>query len=209
MDNRVSVEVQKMFTTLSSRMHPEAWKRSVVVLTFANFFVQLQNVPPSTQEEEEKEMREEIKTFEDLISKAVSNKEVFSGVPFCIAGKANKNLRKLPTTNDWLLDLWKICLRHCSDEARSFFTSYTTIAIIAGLVLVGTLVFVGGYFIAPAAVPAVAAAASVATIGSTALGASLQAKIGIGLVGSTLAVGTAIILSFMQEKETKEKKKDD
>ena len=112
MDCRASDGVQKMFTTLSAVMYPEAWKRTVVVLTFANLFLQ-QGVPEAPNEEKKEKVIKEMEVFRNHIFKAV-NKKIFSDVPFCIAGKIHE--RTLPTTDDWLLDLWHICLQHCSDD---------------------------------------------------------------------------------------------
>ena len=206
MDNRADKKgVQTMFTELSAMMHPKAWKRTVVVLTFANFFRQQINIPPLTPEEEKEEFTKAIREFEDLISKAVSKaaREVFSGVPFCIAGLPHN--KELPTTNDWLHDLWGTCLQHCSDEARPLFTAYSIfiVAVVTGATAavgsVGGLIGAGvgggiGAIIGSFAVPGA----------GTALGAAIGASVGAGVTG-TLGGVVGGVTSGLVAKKVKKK----
>ena len=198
MDIRANEGV-KMFTTLSAMMHPEAWKRSVVVLTFVNFF--LQQGPPSTpNEEKEKEVTEEIETFRNQISKAV-NKKVFSDVPFCIAGKIEE--RELPTTNDWLFDLWAICLQQCSDKARPLFQAYSTSVSVA---TAATTAIVGGAGAIVGGGIGAIAGSIVMPGGGTALGAALGATIGTGAGALGSGIAAAIGKFLTKEKNEKDKK---
>ena len=213
MDCRADEGVKKMFTTLSSIMPTEAWKRTVVVLTFANFFL-LQGPSSTPDEQKEKEMKEEIKTFRNQISKAV-NKEAFSDVPFHIAGRIGTEKGKLPTTDDWLCDLWVTCLQQCSDEARPLFQAYSVAAVIAfsaaGAAVVGSAAGLVGVGIG---VVIGAATGTVVKPGAgTALGAALGAKIG-GVIGG--AVGSIAggvlggivgrLVGVVKKISTKEKK---
>ena len=193
MDCRASDGVQKMFTLLSAMMHPEAWKRTVVVLTFVNFFLQ-QGVPEAPNEEKKEKVIKEMEVFRNQISKAV-NKKIFSDVPFCIAGRIHE--RTLPTTDDWLLDLWRICLQHCSDDTRPLLEAYTFFA-----------AFVATTVVAPAAVTLGAGIGSEigSEIGSlfsaqgSALGAALGAYVGANIgMGVTLAGTMAFIRKFLQK----------
>ena len=180
MDCRASHGVQKMFTLLSNKMPTDAWKRTVVVLTFANFFI-LQGIPGTSNEEKEREVTEEIEMFRNQISKAVNIKDLFSDVPFRIAGRIEET--KLPTTDDWLHDLWCTCLQHCSDEALPLLVAYSVYAIITG---VSAAIVGGSGALVGAGVGAAigAIAGSVVPGGGTALGAALGAQIGAGVTGA-------------------------
>uniref|UniRef100_A0A1X7SEQ5 AIG1-type G domain-containing protein n=1 Tax=Amphimedon queenslandica TaxID=400682 RepID=A0A1X7SEQ5_AMPQE len=199
MDNRVDKKgVQPMFTTLSTKMPTEAWKRTVVVLTFANFFLEQINIPPLTPEEEKQEFTKAIDDFKDLISKAAQ--EVFSDVPFCIAGCPYKK-RKFPTTDDWLYDLWCTCLQRCSDEALPALQAYSVYATIISWGAAGVVIG-GGVGAGIGRVAGTAADSG----GGTALGAALAARTG-GVIGSAAggALGGVVgcVIAAVQKISTK------
>ena len=164
-----------MFLELASVLHEDMWKRTVVVLTFANFFVQLDSIFDMGADKAIKEKIYEYKKISaSLISKSVK-KEVLEGIPFCIAGM--KDEKKLPITDDWLSTLWETCIDHCSDEARPFLSFYAR-----NRDIIETGTFLGS----------VGVGASVgATVGSfvpvagTAIGAGIGAAVGgaVSLVG--------------------------
>uniref|UniRef100_A0A1X7TYR7 Uncharacterized protein n=1 Tax=Amphimedon queenslandica TaxID=400682 RepID=A0A1X7TYR7_AMPQE len=108
-----------MFLELASVLHEDMWKRTVVVLTFANHFKTLESVKESN--DLESQIKVQINGHKacvvDYLSKSI-NKEVLEGIPFCIAGL--KDERELPTTDDWLKELWETCIDRSSDEARHF-----------------------------------------------------------------------------------------
>ena len=51
MDSRSDDKVKKMFTVLSSLLNKEMWERTVIVLTFTNSFLQLDNISKLTESE--------------------------------------------------------------------------------------------------------------------------------------------------------------
>uniref|UniRef100_A0A1X7SIR1 AIG1-type G domain-containing protein n=1 Tax=Amphimedon queenslandica TaxID=400682 RepID=A0A1X7SIR1_AMPQE len=136
MDCRASREVQEIFASLSDEMPTKMWKRTVVVLTFANVFF-LQGLPGTAIEEIEKEVMQEIEEYRNQISKVIK-KEILSDVPFCIAGRIYE--RKLPTSDDWLLDLWKICLQRFSDDTKPLFETYSMVATFIAIAVLATTV---------------------------------------------------------------------
>ena len=122
MDSRFDSGVQRMFAILSSTMHREAWKRTVVVLTFANSFCMMRHFRRLKGTEKRAMIVQTIEEIQCYIFTSEStgvDKEIFSDVPFCIAGHIDE--RELPTTNDWLLDLWITCFKRI-DKARSYRT---------------------------------------------------------------------------------------
>ena len=124
MDSRANDKVKKMFTVLCDNISQQMWERTVIVLTFANMFLQLGNIRQlQTTEGKVISMNCEIEEFRCCVRQYVQGSvtdEMFSTIPFCVAGLEDE--RKLADTDDWLLDLWRNCLYHSSDEARNFFT---------------------------------------------------------------------------------------
>uniref|UniRef100_A0A1X7T1E5 G domain-containing protein n=1 Tax=Amphimedon queenslandica TaxID=400682 RepID=A0A1X7T1E5_AMPQE len=171
-----------MLVGLASILHEDMWKRTVVVLTFANHFITLRSVVRMGPKEAIKEKIDECKKyFVENLSNHVK-KDVLEGIPFCIAGVEDK--KKLPTTDDWLQTLWELCIERSSDEARPFLTVFakyqrhikTGVLLGAGLVVgasVGTGV-IGG---TGSAIGAGIGTTSVPGVG-TALGAGLGSVIG-------------------------------
>ena len=88
-----------MFSELASVLHEDMWKRTVVVLTFANQFKTLESVKKSNDIKSQMKIQidQHKKCVVEFLSKSV-NKEVLDKIPFCIAGL--KDERRLPTTDD-------------------------------------------------------------------------------------------------------------
>ena len=142
-----------MLVGLASVLHEEMWKRTVVVLTFANHFITLRSVARMGPKEAVKKKIDECKKYFIKNLSSHVNKDVLEGIPFCLAGVEDE--KKLPTTDDWLQTLWETCIERSSDEARPFLTVFakyqrhikTGVLLGAGLVVgasVGTGVISGG-----------------------------------------------------------------
>ncbi|XP_019853880.1 PREDICTED: uncharacterized protein LOC109583126 isoform X1 [Amphimedon queenslandica] len=107
-----------MFLELASVLHKEMWKRTVVVLTFANQFETLESVIESKDVESgiKMQINGHKECVAEFLSKSV-NKEVVQGIPFCLAGLQYE--KKLTTVDDWLSTLWNTSITRSSDEALS------------------------------------------------------------------------------------------
>uniref|UniRef100_A0A1X7VSY5 G domain-containing protein n=1 Tax=Amphimedon queenslandica TaxID=400682 RepID=A0A1X7VSY5_AMPQE len=115
--NRLSDSEEKFLQALGKELDKEAWKRTVIVLTFANLLVQDPTIKYMPTEKEKHEAINDIKEeYEKCIRKLLEghmDKETAHSIPFCLAGESNphdlsdRSVRKLPTTEDWLVDLWK------------------------------------------------------------------------------------------------------
>uniref|UniRef100_A0A1X7T6H9 AIG1-type G domain-containing protein n=1 Tax=Amphimedon queenslandica TaxID=400682 RepID=A0A1X7T6H9_AMPQE len=126
-DSRAYGDVQKMFTTLKKEISNEMWERSVIVLTFTNMFLQLQNIKHLEDDEKEEGIHRKIATFKEKISGFLSGQvteETIHNIPFCIAGEEDE--RELPTTDDWLVALWESCIDRCSERSRPLLKFYST-----------------------------------------------------------------------------------
>uniref|UniRef100_A0A1X7TDK6 G domain-containing protein n=1 Tax=Amphimedon queenslandica TaxID=400682 RepID=A0A1X7TDK6_AMPQE len=163
-----------MFSELASYLHEEMWKRTVVVLTFANLFIQLESVVDQSEMERQ---RIEHKVFVVEFLSGRINKKVLERIPFCLAGI--KYERKLLVTKDWVKTLWETCIDRCSDEARPFLTFY---ARNRGIIEAGT--FLGSV---GAGAGIGAAIGSVVPVAGTAIGAAVGA--GVGGVASLVGIG--------------------
>uniref|UniRef100_A0A1X7TZI2 G domain-containing protein n=1 Tax=Amphimedon queenslandica TaxID=400682 RepID=A0A1X7TZI2_AMPQE len=171
-----------MFSELASVLNEEMWKRTVVVLTFANQFKTLESVKES-KKSPENQMNVQIiackaRVIEYLRSKSV-NKKVLERIPFCLAGL--KDEKKLPMTNDWLKTLWKTCIDRSSDEARTFLTFY---ARNRGFIEAGSVVGAVG---AGAGIGAV-----VGTFFAPGPGTAIGAAVGAGVGGAVSLVGVGL-----------------
>ena len=117
--NRIGDSEMKLLQALGEAFDREAWKRTVIVLTFANFLIHDAKIEVLTTEEEKcqaiKEVMEEYKESITKHLKDYMNNKTARKIPFCLAGKSdlsdptNRNARKLLTTEDWLVDLWETC----------------------------------------------------------------------------------------------------
>uniref|UniRef100_A0A1X7TZ15 AIG1-type G domain-containing protein n=1 Tax=Amphimedon queenslandica TaxID=400682 RepID=A0A1X7TZ15_AMPQE len=138
-----------MFLELASVLNKEMWKRTVVVLTFANQFSTLESVVDKSEIIRQKDGHKECVV--DFLSGHI-NKEILERIPFCLAGIEYE--KELPTTEDWVTTLWITCINRCSDESHSLLSFYTRnhhliLAVatggLAGVVTGGLAVpFVGG-----------------------------------------------------------------
>uniref|UniRef100_A0A1X7TU98 G domain-containing protein n=1 Tax=Amphimedon queenslandica TaxID=400682 RepID=A0A1X7TU98_AMPQE len=118
------------FLELASVLHKEMWKKTVVVLTFANQFITLESVAKSN--DLEGEVKKQIEEYQSYLTGSISNRvrrEVLEGIPYCIAGVEDE--KKLPTTDDWVNTLWEKCIHHCSNEPRHFVSLWCIIKILA------------------------------------------------------------------------------
>ncbi|XP_011406453.2 PREDICTED: GTP-binding protein A-like [Amphimedon queenslandica] len=138
-----------MFLQLASVLNKEMWKRTVVVLTFANQFSTLESVVDKSEIIRQKDGHKECVV--DFLSGRI-NKEILERIPFCLAGIEYE--KELPTTEDWVTTLWITCINRCSDESHPLLSFYTRnyhliLAVatggLAGVVTGGLAVpFVGG-----------------------------------------------------------------
>ena len=120
LDSEADHKVKRVFSELI-KLPEEISKRSVVVLTFANMFAQLDIMAGKSVDAKAQIMNDKIRLWKRDVSGFLSGQmkeEIIHEIPFCIAGRIDK--KQLPTTDDWLRDLWVTCIGHCvSSEAVS------------------------------------------------------------------------------------------
>ena len=193
MDSRADGGLKKMFEILRENLRSEMWDRSVIVLTFTNAFLQLKNIKKAPNKEEI--VRSEIEEFQGHVHGYLSNKlkkVTIDKIPFCIAGDEDK--RQLPTTDDWLKELWDQCMRRSSEDAGKFLkliAKYRIALLEAGALGGGTTVgaVVGGAI--------GGAVGSVVPVTGNIAGAVLGAGIGAGLA----AIITGIVVVVKKIKK--------
>ena len=108
--------VKSMFSILHEEGTDEIWKRSIVVLTHANTFLNLDSINELPNDKLFEKMSDEIKKFKDNIYDFI-RKPVASDLemPFCVAGSVRE--KNLPTTVDWIDQLRKACLNRFNGDA--------------------------------------------------------------------------------------------
>lgn len=116
MDVRCDDRVKQMLQCLSKHANPEIWEHAVVVLTFANFFLQQQGVSEMKDEGKKELMKRHKKDTKKLFkgfTKDTIKPEVFDNIPFVYAGIEREF--RLPTTKNWIHKIWKACIYRYSD----------------------------------------------------------------------------------------------
>lgn len=129
--NRFSDSEIKLLKALGKALDKEAWKRTVIVLTFANLLLQDSKIKYLASEEAQRKVINDImEDYKKSIRKHLEghiDKETAHSIPFCLAGESHphdpaiRSVRKLPTTEDWLVDLWETCANRINPEIRSWF----------------------------------------------------------------------------------------
>ena len=121
-DTRATSIDKNMFSMLGNMLGKQMWKRSVIVATFANCFLNLKSITTMPSDDLRIiAMEESIKELKEYISGLLPSsvkKEIFPDIPICLAGLEDE--KKLPSTENWLVSLWGSCVDRCSDETRPF-----------------------------------------------------------------------------------------
>ena len=189
MDCRADDKVRTMFTIMGEMIRNEMWERVVVVLTFANAFLQLRDIKRLDDADKSEAINNEIEQFKKYVHEFLRSsvkEDIIEKIPFCIAGEEEE--RQLPTTDDWLDQLWRHCIAHSSDEVRSFLSLLAQYRLlfeagaISGSSAMGCIVggLIGG------------GVGSVIPVAGTITGAAVGAGIGLGIAAAISAAIVAI-----------------
>ena len=188
MNHRADEGVKKMFEILRENLRSEMWDRSVIVLTFTNAFLQQRSIKKSPNKEEI--VRSAIEDFEGHVHGFLSNtlkKETIDEIPFCIAGEEDE--RQLPTTDDWLKELWDQCIKRSSEDAGNFLKLIAKYRI--ALLKAGAA---GGTTVVGAVVGGAlgGAAGTVVPVTGNIVGGAAGAVIGAGIAGIITGIVVAV-----------------
>ena len=140
MDCRITGDVHSMFSTLGRMLNEEMWNRSVVVLTFANVFITLEDIKDTSPQDQMEAIEQQLTEFKTQICGFISGwvrKEVWNAIPFCVAG--SPSCMKLLSIENWLDDLWKKCIDRCSVDVREFLKEFSNL-VLRGFVVAGSAV---------------------------------------------------------------------
>ena len=200
LEDRINRDIKKVFTELARSLHKEMWKNAIVVATFANLFIKLDSVP-ETKPGRKQAIKDKISEFQRYVSECLNShvdENIIRDIPYCVAGKEKK--RNLPTTDDWLKDLWSTCIIRCSDEAQPFLTMLAKhrLAVEGGAVSAsagaGILIGVGIGAVAGSIVPGI----------GTAIGAGVGGAIGGGagaIAGGVISSGAVVAGRVVENKQ--------
>uniref|UniRef100_A0A1X7UYE7 AIG1-type G domain-containing protein n=1 Tax=Amphimedon queenslandica TaxID=400682 RepID=A0A1X7UYE7_AMPQE len=194
MDSRITGDVRSMFSTLGRMLTEEMWNRSVVVLTFANVFINLDDIKDKSPLDKTQDLEDEIAKFKHQIRSFISGKvrsEIRDKIPFCIAGSTS--CMKFPTTENWLVDLWEKCIARCSLDVREFLKEVSRL-VLRGFVVAGSAV--GGGAVGTVIGGVIG---SIVPIVGTAIGAGIGAGVGGGL-GATATGGVSAFMVILSER---------
>ena len=105
-------------------------KPYIVALTFANFFLEFNEVNDLKYPEAKKELIiRKIKDFKTHFNEASRDKAsnesnaFFDEIPFIVTGRRGQ--RALPNTSDWMNDLWRACYQQSSNKTKPLINSLT------------------------------------------------------------------------------------
>uniref|UniRef100_A0A1X7SZI1 AIG1-type G domain-containing protein n=1 Tax=Amphimedon queenslandica TaxID=400682 RepID=A0A1X7SZI1_AMPQE len=195
MDSRADEKVKDMFRVLGKMINKEMWDRTVIVLTCTNFFLQDREIKKSLNKEEI--IKSKIEDFKGHIHGFLSStlkKDTIDKIPFCIAGEEDK--KKLPTTHDWIRELWGQCLYRCKEDVRNFLSLIEKCQI----TLMETGPIYGGTAVGAVVGGAIGGAAGSIVPGTgNIIGAAAGAVIGAG-VGATIS-GVALAVKHKKKEQ--------
>ena len=186
LEERVNRDTKKVFVELARSLRIKELWRTIVVATFANMFIHLDSVPESNPGRE-RAIKDKISDFQSYVYDCLNghfDNDIIRDIPYCIAGKARK--RKLPTSDDWLKDLWSTCIARCSDEAQPFLMKFAKNSLSVGA---GARVRIGAW------IGAVAGAMAGAMVG-TGVGTAIIGPIMVGAISR----GAGAIVAEMSAK---------
>ena len=223
MIDKVDRSVYECLQKLQRRLDKDLWKRCVFVLTFTNFWLENNDICDLSKDQKIAALIKQINAFKKAVkecAKGIISGEIFDEIPFALAGTAKKRQlicddgtevrasddaeqNILAATEDWLVELWHVCMRQCEETKKPFLKHFvkrywpmiglgvgasigTTSTTVIGAA-VGVVGLLGGPIIAAVTIPAGAA------IG-----------FGIGVVGT--GVGTGVLITKLTTSQAEKPK---
>ena len=135
--DKVDETTQKNLNHLAERLGDNLFEKSIYVFTFGDEYKSRCRVYERRHEyidkdklndDLEKEMidrKEEMKReFDSILKSAGISPHVIREIPACIVSGRK---RTLPTTQDWIPELWNICIKRCEGDAKPFMDSWMDI----------------------------------------------------------------------------------
>ena len=119
MTDPIDRETIMFMDVLNKAFGDKIWKKVVFVLTFANQFMCLRSFRMHIGNEAKPEA---VKRIVNSIRKQLviaTKLDLFHTIPIALAGDIEGNNLTLPTTDNWLYDMWKICSNICKDKSKS------------------------------------------------------------------------------------------
>ena len=205
MVSRADKDMKNMFTILRMKLNREMWKRSVIVLTFYNYFLGLGTVKKSG--DIQKAVHDKITGLKTAVSEILSGHfddeslsnlfvgylgdSIISDIPYCVAGL------ELPPEETWLPVLWNVCVNRCSDNAQPLLKvlSKSYLIAIIGSNIIGSAAFGAGI----GAVASGATATAGAVVGAGVGAALLPVAVGLVVVVGGVAIAVDWLTEFTCE----------
>ena len=192
----------------------DLWNRAIFVLTFTNFFLMHDQIADLRTSDAKAvaiiRKRNEIRdVFRDILIGESIAANICNNIPFVVAGREKEKV--LPTTVDWLADLWDKCIERCRDDAKPFLSivarnrAKIEIGAIGGVVATGSAIGSGvGSAVGTVFFP------GIGTVVGAGVGAGIGA--GVGVISAGVTVGGARLMDKFkskQEEDNEEKNRED
>ena len=220
MDEKIDQSTVNALLEVSNVYGGSLWERAIFVITFANIYA----LNPGFKEEDGHEvdmalrMTQQVEEITETLHKHLVNdpkwqysvkESVFREIPFCVAGLArsgNLKDRVLPTTQDWLQDLFvSIVSQSASESVKASKINQDTKRVFVEAGSVGSSAVVGG--VTGAFIGGAVGTVFFPGVG-TVLGAGVGTLIGGG-IGTTASGGTVIGLRLKERLKAKKRTAED
>ena len=139
MTDKVDRSITECLQKLRRRLDKDLWKRCVFVLTFTNYWLQNNDICDLSKVEKIAALIKQINAFKLAVkecAKGIITEEIFDEIPFVLAGTVKEKQlihndvtevipsddterNVLAATEDWLAELWRVCLGQCDHTKKS------------------------------------------------------------------------------------------
>ena len=148
---------------LGRRFDKDLWKRCIFVLTFTNYWLEYNDICDLSKDQKIAALIKQIKAFKKTVkeyTKEIISEDIFDEIPFVLAGTI-KELKLIPNddteviasddaernilaaTENWLKELWRVCVRQCEDTKKPLldnFSNKVILNLLVGAVILGATI---------------------------------------------------------------------
>ena len=145
MTDKVDRSITECLQKLRRRLNEDLWKRCVFVLTFTNYWLQNNDICDLSKDQKIAALIKQINAFKLAIkecAEGIITEEIFDKIPFVLAGTVKEKQlipndvtevivsddterNVLAATEDWLAELWRVCLGQCDHTKKSLLDRFT------------------------------------------------------------------------------------
>ena len=157
MTDKVDRSMYECLQKLGRKFDKDLWKRCVFVLTFTNYWLENNDICDLSKDQKIAALIKQIKAFKKTVkeyAKGIISEEIFDEIPFVLASTVKKHQlicnndtefiasddaerNVLAATENWLTELWRVCVRQCEDTKKSLLDYFSNKAMLKLAIGVG------------------------------------------------------------------------